>query len=145
MTDGPQITRGPDTVVVIEGSNATLLCGEDLQTNPQATVVWSDNTGNTVYDGVAPDNTPAAAATTVDPRISVANTLESVRLSLRGLTEQDAGNWVCTLQNGARALVVNIQLVVLGKRIQTNSRHACIFREGNSITRVLSLYTVDHS
>ena len=60
-----------------------LLCGENLLSNPPATVMWLDNGGRTVE----PSNS----------RISISDGPASVSLSLRNLTEEDSGNWTCMI------------------------------------------------
>lgn len=103
-TDGPDIIRGPTGVVGIHGGEAMLLCGTQLRSNPQASVVWSDNEGNSVDS----DNT----------RTSITSGPESVSLLLRDLAEGDAGNWTCAISvDGVGTLVVSITVVVVGENL----------------------------
>lgn len=100
--DGPDIVRGPTEVVRVEGGEAVLVCGENLRSNPQASVVWSNNLGNTVDSGSA--------------RISATSSPASISLSLNDLDEGDSGNWTCRLVvENVGSLLVSITLTVIGK------------------------------
>lgn len=102
--DGPDIVRGPTGVVGIQGGEALLLCGRYLRSNPLASVVWSDNEGNTVDS----DNT----------RASIATSPASVSLMLRNLAEGDAGNWTCVISvEEVGTVVVSITLIVVGENL----------------------------
>lgn len=94
-------------MVNIEGGDAVLLCGRNLRSNPPASIVWSDNRGNTVDSS--------------NSRVSISNSPESVSLSLRNLVEGDAGNWTCTIAvEGVGIVLVPIALTVVGESLRNN-------------------------
>ena len=84
------------------GSDVTLLCGTRLASNPPAIIRWTDNNGNSL--------------TSSSTRVVLENGPSSVSLTVKKVTEVDAGEWNCILEvSNVRTLQIPISLIVVGK------------------------------
>lgn len=110
--DGPNMTKRPGEYSVLEGYPIELICGENLDSNPEATVVWSSPQGEKIKksnENYIMSNSP------------------SVALRLKNVTRSDHnGAWICTVKvegnatycpdpaKSRRTLNIEIQLIVVG-------------------------------
>ena len=102
FTDGPDITWGPMEVAGVQGSNTTLICGTNLDSNPPATIKWLDS------DGTMVDSSNDRFERTDGPTVS---------LVVRDLVRSDTGTWTCEVfVKNMRRLERSISLTVVGKR-----------------------------
>jgi hypothetical protein len=81
VADPPSfITEGPTHHYVLLGDNASLVCGRGLDSNPQATITWTDPDGTTIVD---------------NSRYDLDNGPEVIQLNITNTVLSDAGIWRC--------------------------------------------------
>ena len=110
QSDGP--TQTPTQRYTILGDHSLLiLCGRGLDSNPQATIIWT-----------APDGTAVMDST----RYDLENGLDIVRLNLSRTVLSDNGLWVCeVVVRSEKHVVTNEGELILGGLavIRTPLRH----------------------
>lgn len=85
------------------GSNATLVCGTELASNPPASISWRDNRGNPV------DLSSSKFEQSRDPSAHT--------LLVRDLVSGDGGTWTCDIHVDRVGTVQHsITLIVVGKQ-----------------------------
>ena len=100
---------GPPQYYVLLGDSAFLVCGTGLDSNPQATITWTDPDGTTVMDNT---------------RFNLENGPDIVRLNLSRTLLSDAGMWRCDIRTESEQDIVNngklvpTNITVIGERIQ---------------------------
>ena len=80
--DGPSLRRGDRQVAVELGSPLSLLCGDQLRSNPPPTITWRNSAG-----GVVTGNT----------RLDLISDVVGVRLNFSQMVLMDNGSWSCKL------------------------------------------------
>ena len=93
LTDGPSLAVfGPSQYFVLLGDPLSLVCGADLDTNPQATITWTADGTTIVVDS---------------PRYSVDNGPEVVRLNFTQTFLSDAGMWRCDIRTESDQYIIS--------------------------------------
>ena len=119
VADPPSFTtKGPAYLHVLLGGSASLVCGTGLDSNPQATIIWTAPDGTTAVDNA---------------RYNLDNRPEVVQLNVTNTVLSDAGIWRCDVMvsseahklNGGRltpqnnvhigSVNVTIQLIIIGE------------------------------
>lgn len=77
---GPEFKLGEQDVAVPMEENITLVCAQNVTSNPASSVEWTDNVGNTIADGERHTNDPSV-----------------VSLTIVHATTNDSGNWSCSV------------------------------------------------
>ena len=109
LIDGPSLALGPSQHYVLLGNSVSLVCGTDLDSNPQATITWIAPDGTTIMDNA---------------RYDLENGPEIVRLNLSHTILSDAGMWRCNITTESDQYLVNngslvgINATVIGAPIQ---------------------------
>ena len=91
------------------GDGVSLVCGTDLDSNPQATITWTAPNGTTVMDNA---------------RFNLRNGPDIVRLNLSHTLLSDAGMWRCDIRTEFDQYIVNngslvrTNVTVIGAPIQ---------------------------
>ena len=91
-TDGPSLTIRPDESYVPLGDSHSLVCGTDLDSNPQATITWTDPDQTMIMD---------------NSRYSLQNGPDIVRLNFTHTLLSDAGMWRCNIRTESDQHVVS--------------------------------------
>ena len=109
--DGPYMTEGPREYSVLIGNPVVLICGESLDSDPNATVTWTGPKSGEIHS---------------DDERYIMSSGPNVTLTIKKATESDSGTWKCTVENNGvakfcdksiskRKLEVDILLDVVGK------------------------------
>ena len=85
--DGPSFrSDGPTQILtqryLLLGADSSLVCGTGLESNPQATITWTDPNGTIVVDNT---------------RYDLENGPDIVRLNFTRTIPSDSGIWICEL------------------------------------------------
>ena len=83
---------GPSQYYILLGNSVSLVCGTDLDSNPQATTTWTAPDGTTVMDNA---------------RYDLENGPNIVRLNLSRTLLSDAGMWRCDIRTESERYIVN--------------------------------------
>ena len=104
MADGPHISKGPKQKYVLSGEATSLVCGYNLESNPEAVVTWTDPNGRQLLQS--------------DGRYTLDAGPEIVRLNISEASEADNGSWSCSVAGGSSSTSIkfNVSLEVLGKQ-----------------------------
>ena len=97
MIVGPSIRRGDTQRAVELGAPLSLLCGDQLMSNPPATITWQDPRG-----GVVTDNT----------HYELVNDGTGVRLNFTNTTLSDNGRWTCNVTVTGKDVTVSLNIEV---------------------------------
>ena len=92
---------GPSQYYVLLGNRVSLVCGTDLDSNPQATITWTAPNGTTV---TVMDNA----------RYDLENGLDIVRLNSNRTLLSDAGMWRCDIRTESDQYIENNGNLVQG-------------------------------
>ena len=126
--DGPDVVQGPAERAVRLGDPVMLLCGTDLDSNPQATVRWTSPAGQPITNNDRYDLTQNNAGT--------------VRLDFTNATIGDRGIWVCNITVSAMQVsqpnsdmllsettvgtfISEITLHLVGQYVHISTKEAC--------------------
>ena len=116
--DGPSFrVPGPTQQYALLDESLSLVCGTDLDSNPQATITWTDPDGTTVMDNT---------------RFNLENGPDIVRLNLSRTLLSDAGMWRCDIRTESEQDIVNngklvpTNITVIGERIKHDIELAII-------------------
>ena len=74
------------------GNSVSLVCGTDLDSNPQATITWTGPDGTTIMENA---------------RFNLENGPDIVRLNLSHTLLSDAGIWRCDIRTESDRYIVN--------------------------------------
>ena len=106
------MTEGPREYSVLVGNSVVLICGENLDSHPEATITWTSPKSGKIRSG--------------DARY-IMSSGPNVTLTINNATSGDNGMWKCTVENkgvakfcqvsdrSRRKLEVAILLDVIGK------------------------------
>ena len=100
LADGPSLVLGSTQYYILLGNSVSLVCGTDLDSNPQATITWTAPNGTTVMDNA---------------RFNLENGPDIVRLNLSHTLLSDAGMWRCDIRTESDQYIVSN-----GSLVQTN-------------------------
>lgn len=94
-TDGPELVPGPAMQYALLNDSISLICGYNLDSNPQVNIIWTDPSGKAVHssDGYIQDNGP-----------------EIVSLNIMRTSAKDNGRWTCNFGK----VELKITLTVVG-------------------------------
>ena len=90
--DGPSLTLSSSEHYALLGDSLSLVCGTDLDSNPQATITWTAPDGTTVVDNA---------------RYTLDNGPGIVRLNFSRTILSDAGVWRCNVRTESDQYVVS--------------------------------------
>ena len=86
LSDGPELENGPQSrLVVKEGDLISLICGYNLESNPQPQITWTKPSGK--GEDLLSDN-----------RYSRSDGPEVVSLNITSVNKHDNGTWRCTVE-----------------------------------------------
>ena len=97
MIVGPSIRRGDSQRAVELGAPLSLLCGDQLMSNPPATITWQDPRGGVVMDNA---------------RYDLVNDVTGMRLNFTNTTLSNNGQWTCNVTVMGRDITVRQNIVV---------------------------------
>ena len=102
MADGPYISEGPRKQYVLLGEAVSLVCGYNLESNPAATITWTDPNDGKILQS--------------NGRYMLDYGPEIVRLNISEASESDSGLWTCSVRDGSGSTGIefNVSLEVLG-------------------------------
>ena len=94
----------PTQAYALLGNPLSLVCGKGLDSNPQATITWSDPDGNVVMDNA---------------RYDLENGPDIVRLDFNRIIMSDSGLWLCEVivRSQRNALDSEGNLVLVGPEL----------------------------
>ena len=91
-SDEPSLTQGPAQRYVLLGDSLSLLCGSDLDSNPQAIITWTAPDGTTIMDNA---------------RYDLENGPDVVRLKFTHTILSDTGVWRCEISVESEQYIVS--------------------------------------
>ena len=97
LADGPSLMIGPSLYFVLLGDSISLVCGTGLESNPQATIIWTAPNGTIIMDNA---------------RFNLGNGPDIVRLNLNHTFLSDAGIWRCDIRTESDQYIVNNGILV---------------------------------
>ena len=102
MADGPYVSEGPKKQYVLLGEAMSLVCGYNLESNPAATITWTDPNGGRILLS--------------DGRYMLDYGPEIVQLNISEASESDSGLWTCSMRDGNDSMGIefSVSLEVLG-------------------------------
>ena len=105
--------QGPTQQYALLGESLSLVCGTDLDSNPQATIIWTAPDGTTVVDNA---------------RYDLDNGPGIVRLNFTHTVLSDNGIWMCNIEVESEHYVVSsgslirVNSSIIGVQIRQNIR-----------------------
>lgn len=91
---------GPNNYYVLSEHPVSLICGYNLKSNPQATIVWTDPSGNTINDS---DN------------IILEDGPEVIQIHIKRAHPKHNGTWKCSLHQENKDKSFLMTLIVVGE------------------------------
>ena len=118
---------GPTQQYALLDESLSLVCGTDLDSNPQATITWTAPDGTTIMDNA---------------RYDLDNGPGIVRLNFTHTILSDAGIWMCNIEVESEHYIVSngslirVNSSLIGVRIQQNIRLTVIgkYSSYNTVT-----------
>ena len=98
QSDGP--TQMPTQRYVLLGNRLSLVCGRGLDSNPEASITWTDPNGTMIMD---------------NDRYDIESGRDIVRLNFTRTILGDAGIWTCEVIVRSRRHIVSDGRLVLGQ------------------------------